>query len=187
MSLSFFLTVICFNPRVLAGGRDVSIRCLMILSVFQSTRPRGRTRRQSMLLCLVVPVSIHASSREDATRSAKYVVEQFAFQSTRPRGRTRRIFDEIDHEKLVSIHASSREDATLCLLMLGCNALFQSTRPRGRTRHTVRPMYWLSFGFNPRVLAGGRDIPSTSKAGQLSVSIHASSREDATSHSPSHL
>ena len=58
-------------------------------------------------------VSIHASSREDATGN---VTQEVATHGFNPRvlAGGRDIFDEIDHEKLeVSIHASSREDATV--------------------------------------------------------------------------
>ena len=56
---------------------------------FQSTRPRGRTRLPGLINRLIKKVSIHASSREDATsywQSRRYSGQ---FQSTRPRGRTR--------------------------------------------------------------------------------------------------
>ena len=35
----------CFNPRVLAGGRDLKKLFSGANTKFQSTRPRGRTRR----------------------------------------------------------------------------------------------------------------------------------------------
>ena len=105
--------VFSFNPRVLAGGRDSQADEAQRAYVFQSTRPRGRTRHlyfQLLLhqncfnprvlaggrdLCvdhrlLMITVSIHASSREDATASAASLNSANAFQSTRPRGRTRR-------------------------------------------------------------------------------------------------
>ena len=56
-----------FNPRVLAGGRDMI----------------GETDTN------VKAVSIHASSREDATSGNRGGRKSFQFQSTRPRGRTR--------------------------------------------------------------------------------------------------
>ena len=34
----------CFNPRVLAGGRDAQAALVDADKKFQSTRPRGRTR-----------------------------------------------------------------------------------------------------------------------------------------------
>ena len=80
-----------FNPRVLAGGRDIA----------------------SPPLQTAAGVSIHASSREDATR------------------RIRRDFCLV----VVSIHASSREDAT--------STGFSDSE---------------ALRFNPRVLAGGRDL-----------------------------
>ena len=126
-----------FNPRVLAGGRDtVWPQPFQCWTSFQSTRPRGRTRR-SVVGCLAfVAVSIHASSREDATCYPLIM----------------------DSESIVSIHASSREDATMFGLI-----------------------FFMSSSFNPRVLAGGRDIDLPRDDGGLVVSIHASSREDATS------
>ena len=57
-------------------------------------------------------VSIHTSSREDATKITDSLSITEMFQSTRPRGRTR------------------PPSAFSCLLMV----TFQSTRPRGRTR-----------------------------------------------------
>ena len=81
-------------------------------------------------------VSIHASSREDATLFPAHFRRTSQFQSTRPRGRTRLASEMLDSAKLlVSIHASSREDATFCQ---------DSPIPLNR--------------FNPRVLAGGRDF-----------------------------
>ena len=172
---------------------------------FQSTRPRGRTRparsfgRNSQTpvsihassredaTCsgisgrLIIQVSIHASSREDATTTAGSAFICFGFnprvlaggrdlcvflnrfisvrfQSTRPRGRTRQNSDVVKEIEI----------------------LFQSTRPRGRTRHVFIYGFERISGFNPRVLAGGRDFPKNASSIPLTVSIHASSREDAT-------
>ena len=102
-----------FNPRVLAGGRD------------DVTGATDTDRR----------VSIHASSREDATSSAIAA----------------------PYSAVVSIHASSREDATTVCIH-------------------KKPV----SGFNPRVLAGGRDSAEARAGSHFPVSIHASSREDAT-------
>ena len=127
--------MLCFNPRVLAGGRD----------------PPVITKSGNDL------VSIHASSREDATVLDMVPGTFLMFQSTRPRGRTR--LDKTKYHAMfdVSIHASSREDATdfrrLAVLFKPCfnprvlaggrdrlkitdslTVTFQSTRPRGRTR-----------------------------------------------------
>ena len=113
--LSGICQPICFNPRVLAGGRDMPLMMMFLVIRFQSTRPRGRTRREI----------------------GKKVSYDPEFQSTRPRGRTRRIFDEIDHDKLVSIHASSREDATVNESSIYLALQFKYTRPRGRTRHLM--------------------------------------------------
>ena len=44
-----------------------------------------------------IPVSIHASSREDATRHIQLFRYLLEFQSTRPRGRTRHL--TCDHKK----------------------------------------------------------------------------------------
>ena len=102
-----------FNPRVLAGGRDCSAKPCLHRDKFQSTRPRGRTRRSIASALFAGSVSIHASSREDATSGIQRDKNFVVFQSTRPRGRTRlsaSCFIRVVH--LVSIHASSREDAT---------------------------------------------------------------------------
>ena len=124
-----------FNPRVLAGGRDVLRIYLLKEGKFQSTRPRGRTRRRKRGKPLRDKVSIHASSREDATLFAAISAACARFQSTRPRGRTRRQLLTSLLDRGVSIHASSREDATEKQRRVEC-----------------------IWRFNPRVLAGGRDI-----------------------------
>ncbi len=155
---SFSAMTPCFNPRVLAGGRD---------SVSMSKR-------------IFTVVSIHASSREDAT-SSKMINKTrnrfnprvlaggrdnvsynkhrgHLFQSTRPRGRTRLRLDAVYALFVVSIHASSREDATRCRFRPLLRGAFQSTRPRGRTRQPADNETGCHPCFNPRVLAGGRDL-----------------------------
>ena len=101
-----------FNPRVLAGGRDETFHYSRPAFRFQSTRPRGRTRQLTNRYKKAIEVSIHASSREDATcpswvvtptvgfnprvlaggRDPQFLFDSYMrlFQSTRPRGRTRR-------------------------------------------------------------------------------------------------
>ena len=127
--------------------------------VFQSTRPRGRTRPSCILSSEAYLVSIHASSREDATHKPVTVYAVEVFQSTRPRGRTR---------------------------PAGLNPILSATggfNPRvlagGRDSHN-KNISEQHNSFNPRVLAGGRDCANQAYLGQLAVSIHASSREDAT-------
>ena len=148
-----------FNPRVLAGGRDLpkaggsSARI-----VFQSTRPRGRTRlftSSSMYSAFGFNPRVLAGGRDLLPALAPSVLP-------------------------VSIHASSREDATINTPEKIRGEAFQSTRPRGRTRRTRRIPYARRSGFNPRVLAGGRDYNLIWNEWFRDVSIHASSREDAT-------
>ena len=148
----------CFNPRVLAGGRDAKIYPTIVyggVSIHASSREDAtfiRSKRKpiwcfnprvlaggrdlSSADCIAKRiVSIHASSREDATSTSSIPFIKFLFQSTRPRGRTRRRKRSDSDAPDVSIHASSREDAT------GFFGAFPS-----------------SARFNPRVLAGGRDL-----------------------------
>ena len=149
-----------FNPRVLAGGRDYHL----------------------IIKILFIYVSIHASSREDATSEKsgagipyecfnprvlaggrdlfcfQLPIAEYMFQSTRPRGRTRLIILDIRQDSLK----------------------FQSTRPRGRTRPNQVISTMPQNSFNPRVLAGGRDYGIYGGSAEYAVSIHASSREDAT-------
>ena len=147
-----------FNPRVLAGGRD--------------SNSTGFFNGYS--------VSIHASSREDATARKLISAVPFSFN---PRvlagGRDDHIHCHM-YEGKVSIHASSREDATYPIRQALKKSQFQSTRPRGRTRQKTIPAIIRIFGFNPRVLAGGRDRYCYECMAKFEVSIHASSREDAT-------
>ena len=128
----------CFNPRVLAGGRDwttQSFQAICNVSIHASLREDATSKmyRQS---CAGL-VSIHASSREDATSQPCATTFGRSFQSTRPRGRTRHFFQFIMIDFIK----------------------FQSTRPRGRTRQVRSARTLTRPSFNPRVLAGGRDLP----------------------------
>ena len=126
----------CFNPRVLAGGRDARLFGILAVDAFQSTRPRGRTRPLAIPRSYMCPVSIHASSREDATEVSKH----FGIVPS------------------VSIHASSREDATSLPKRSSIWLdVFHSTRPRRRPRRQHHTGQRIPDRFNPRVLAGGRD------------------------------
>ena len=81
---------------------------------------------------------------------------------------------------LVSIHASSREDATRDIERLFESPCF-NPRVLAGGRDLLRVGgYNGSGGFNPRVLAGGRDNVNCEQQRAAEVSIHASSREDAT-------
>ena len=171
--------------------------------MFQSTRPRGRTRQRQSQSTFYRQVSIHASSREDATifRTAARPAAcfnprvlaggrdlRFFFQSCIPdcfnprvlAGGRDTVIPRWIHQRNVSIHASSREDATRGASCRGVSPRFQSTRPRGRTRPCDKPESDFLLCFNPRVLAGGRDAQESKVTEPILVSIHASSREDAT-------
>ena len=148
----------CFNPRVLAGGRDPDTMIAVTWIWFQSTRPRGRTRHAvavsaSCPLC----VSIHASSREDATSLALMLRGISCFNPRVLAGGRDPPISRVVAVQNVSIHASSREDATRGASCRGVSPRFQSTRPRGRTRLALVRSRKLRQSFNPRVLAGGRD------------------------------
>ena len=130
-----FLRSVCFNPRVLAGGRDKNFSSKFLKLLFQSTRPRGRTRLDftgATIQNSGFNPRVLAGGRDVMTGVDS---QEKVFQSTRPRGRTR----------------------PSGLFFIMSSKMFQSTRPRGRTRHA-----------------------RTHLAHSLSVSIHASSREDAT-------
>ena len=129
--------------------------------MFQSTRPRGRTRPSFSMTAISFPCfnprvlaggrdSIgHASGSRSCFnprvlaggRDLAFLscVSACRFQSTRPRGRTRRRFGGSSVRHIV----------------------FQSTRPRGRTRPGTPATVTPPTGFNPRVLAGGRDNTKT--------------------------
>ena len=194
----------CFNPRVLAGGRDVLLAITALqraVSIHASSR-EDATIHQYLIKSSISfnprvlaggrdsgirkywgdwAVSIHASSREDATNPPVSRVIAVQFQSTRPRGRTRLYGGYTsDYQSVVSIHASSREDATSSPAFTLVPIVFQSTRPRGRTRPLCHNSRQIEACFNPRVLAGGRDSAKTASEVKYNVSIHASSREDAT-------
>ena len=194
----------CFNPRVLAGGRDWKILrnySVHVVSIHASSREDATTMWPVYWLSLsfnprvlaggrdleraeankLKYVSIHASSREDATRLSK--PEQRRAVCFNPRvlagGRDFDLF-HANCGDCVSIHASSREDATYNRFFEFVQGSFQSTRPRGRTRRTKHTHDTPHNCFNPRVLAGGRDRLVNLPVSSSNVSIHASSREDAT-------
>ena len=126
---------LCFNPRVLAGGRDKVNTCPGYFYVFQSTRPRGRTRLLSCV-CLYYNQSFNPRVLAGGRDYLQSTIHQsITFQSTRPRGRTRLTVLHCRLISVVSIHASSREDATRIPYKTFCKRRF-----------------------NPRVLAGGRDL-----------------------------
>ena len=89
MTIKLLTKLPSFNPRVLAGGRDIFTDMTFFPFLFQSTRPRGRTRHVDNYKRCNHSVSIHASSREDATILPESFFTSMQFQSTRPRGRTR--------------------------------------------------------------------------------------------------
>ena len=173
------MTANAFNPRVLAGGRDITSEAAGIDFAFNPRVLAGGRDIVTSGDSRVSPLSIHASSREDATamrlsNTLLYTFNPRVLAGGRDQGQYVCRFCQS-----VSIHASSREDATLYaianLVIMCFNPRvlaggrdphtmhngsifkFQSTRPRGRTRHR-----WFHR------LTGN------------SVSIHASSREDAT-------
>ena len=81
---------------------------------------------------------------------------------------------------LVSIHASSREDATTVIFISTQTHCF-NPRVLAGGRDTPKQVAWAEdISFNPRVLAGGRDVRKVHNLQDVMVSIHASSREDAT-------
>ena len=124
-----------FNPRVLAGGRDFQLS------------PKA----------FHIPVSIHASSREDATPLIELTILAAVFQSTRPRGRTRLRITS-DHRLPIGFNPRVLAGGRDLMLKVPWNTIvFQSTRPRGRTRPLRIERNISPNRFNPRVLAGGRD------------------------------
>ena len=125
-------------------------------------------------------VSIHASSREDATVKILITMLTSSFNPRVLAGGRDYFLCNPSRFLQVSIHASSREDATLLRLLI---RLMPSFNPRvlagGRDFKTgIRRKIVTSF--NPRVLAGGRDFAILTDYHEDKVSIHASSREDAT-------
>ena len=90
MITRWFPAILCFNPRVLAGGRDSQINRMGTAKKFQSTRPRGRTR----------------------PRSGTGTPSESSFNPRVLAGGRDTLDDAIAEGFVVSIHASSREDAT---------------------------------------------------------------------------
>ena len=101
-----------FNPRVLTGGRDFYAQLSFELQVFQSTRPRGRTRR------LIREISLSnfrfnprvLAGGRDGVKPKK--IEKFLSFNPRVLAGGRDFLRNVSHWMI----------------------MFQSTRPRGRTR-----------------------------------------------------
>ena len=103
---------------------------------FQSTPPRGRRPCGCGELLNVMPVSIHASTRE-ATISRSHSAGQWEFQSTPPRGRRRLTAGIIAFRTGFNprLHEGG-DDWGRYGRYIGF--VFQSTPPRGR-RHPLLP------------------------------------------------
>ena len=169
-----------FNPRVLAGGRDNAKTATHRNGTFQSTRPRGRTRREHLAHKVsepgfnprvlaggrdkrfeeqIVHKRFQSTRPRGRTRRSRVVnlPVSSSFQSTRPRGRTRQDNTMFDKAFCVSIHASSREDATILAFHFHCRTCFNPRVLAGGRDLAFMPIRSMRLRFNPRVLAGGRD------------------------------
>ena len=194
----------CFNPRVLAGGRDIRSMRLPKVLLFQSTRPRGRTRRHTATSCVFGGLfqSTRPRGRTRRTAFERYRTDTCfnprvlaggrddipdagdghqEFQSTRPRGRTRhQTGDRINrHRTFQSTRPRGRTRPTLFQTSFSCHR-FQSTRPRGRTRRSLIKFTIFATMFQSTRPRGRTRQRSTKHKSPHLVSIHASSREDAT-------
>ena len=169
------------STRPRGRTRLVTVPIIAIILLFQSTRPRGRTRpggravggcppgfnprvlaggRDTRLSFRTLSLSgfnprVLAGGRDTGVR--RKVITRM-FQSTRPRGRTRQIFVP---KPLIP------------------NCFNPRVLAGGRDSLSFR-RFQADFCFNPRVLAGGRDSADSIRYFCPAVSIHASSREDAT-------
>ena len=107
------MLVACFNPRVLAGGRDLCRRLSLIVLVrFNPRVLAGGRDYEDLKDILSFEVSIHASSREDATDIAVTRLSPLRFNPRVLAGGRDYSRNRCKHDSTVSIHASSREDAT---------------------------------------------------------------------------
>ena len=123
-----------FNPCVLAGGRDHTPRYRKSHKLFQSTRPHGRTRQINHDKLEAIKVSIHASSREDATFLFMATPFLSVFQSTHPHGRTRQMRTHNGRESIGFNPRVLTGGRDKIFQLPAIFELFQSTRPHGRTR-----------------------------------------------------
>ena len=144
----------CFNPRARAG-RDYDDQDLRVLMTqFQSTRPRGARRACGVISSLRMTVSIHAPARGATTRASVPPYQNgfnprarvgrdlsaawqiMSVSCFNPRARAGRDA-VVDHDSVrmidVSIHAPAR-GATLLSMLRAQLVEFQSTRPRGARR-----------------------------------------------------
>ena len=136
-----------FNPCVLAGGRDHTPRYRKSHKLFQSTRPHGRTRQINHDKLEAIKVSIHASSREDAT--FLFMASPFlsVFQSTHPHGRTRQMRTHNGRESIGFNPRVLTGGRDKIFQLPAIFELFQSTRPHGRTRLAPNRSHRTAEGF----------------------------------------
>ena len=104
-------------------------------------------------------VSIHASSREDATTVFGCMEDDNGFNPRVLAGGRDIELGLMTNPPVVSIHASSREDATYNLIW---NEWFRDVSIHASSREdatSIPALMWrVTSCFNPRVLAGGRDL-----------------------------
>ena len=128
-----------------------------MLSIFQSTLPRGSDPNTSRQNPHDNHISIHAPSRE-RPKAHQLCCLPNIFQSTLPRGSDTSLHN-VTLYAVISIHAPSRERQTY-RTTLPATWIFQSTLPRGSDFYEL----WTLFennDFNPRSLAGATSTAST--------------------------
>ena len=140
-----------FNPRFREGSDAIHTGLGFDLWIFQSTLPRRKRLRFSLILQLLTVISIHASAKE-ATINFPGVLNNRVFQSTLPRRkRQARSHSDTFHNDFNPRFREGSDSPRIVKIGL---YLFQSTLPRRKRRH--------------------RDS-DTARAGE--ISIHASAKE----------
>ena len=123
---------------------------LHVLSIFQSTLPRGSDLRGEWIESLVW-ISIHAPSRERPVANGSTILSATISIHAPSRERQKETPATADYAN-ISIHAPSRERQKACIRFKS-SAPFQSTLPRGSDFFSYITSN-IGADFNPRSLAG---------------------------------
>ena len=149
------MTKLSFNPRAHAGRDDGYFRKLLIIQMFQSTRPRGARPLTTLTIRIDFYVSIHAPTR-GATILLAVLLSPDMFQSTRPRGARQ------DRHVLFrrSLSFNPRAHAGRDIYTPVVKAWSRRFNPRAHAGRDIRPCATANGyrRFNPRAHAG-RDMP----------------------------
>ena len=161
---------------------------MRLCSTLHHVSIHASSREDATLICILFAkpfhVSIHASSREDATHRTNTFQFHVSFNPRVLAGGRDTSHPDNHHTTPrfnPRVLAGGRDASVTLIQFLDLVSIHASSREDATCLHSSACK---TISFNPRVLAGGRDHKRNNRSSQTTVSIHASSREDATVESP---